>query len=75
MKLKSVAFIAAFEEEKFVELTLQLGGYFHIYIDKYYYGKIICIKNHWTVSPQHDHYFSQDDKDAMLERAGLFDIS
>jgi len=71
MELKPVSFIAAFEPEKYVELKPMIGGYFHIYIDAFYYGTIVCVNSQWVVHPQHSHYFTTDDMDALLEQARL----
>jgi hypothetical protein len=73
MELKTVKFLAAFgDQDKEVELGYIKGGYFQIMIGDRYYGQIIKTYGEvWRVCPQKDHYFTTDDKDAMLERLGL----
>lgn len=58
------------DEEKEVELNRPSGGgnLYHIYIDRFYYGIITIRGGEWAVLPQHDHYFTPDDMDALVDR-------
>ncbi|SMC45553.1 hypothetical protein SAMN04488524_0550 [Pedobacter africanus] len=52
------------------------GGGFHINIDNLYYGVVTKRLDEWAVVPQHDHYFTEEQKDSILIRlfqAGLID--
>jgi len=69
--MDSLKFIAAYgDTDKTVELTYLKGGYFQIYIDRFYHGRISQRGFKWEVLDQND-YFTTDDMDALLERAGV----
>ena len=52
-QMKAITFQASYgDETKVVELLLLQGGYYHLYIDRYYYAQIIFVHDRWTVLPQ-----------------------
>jgi len=73
MEPHKVIFTAAYgDTNKLVELSLQKSGCFDIYEDNVYLGQIKETKFSWTVEPQNPETFTCDDKEALLERAGLY---
>jgi hypothetical protein len=88
MELQTVKFLAAYgDRNREVELAYMKGGYFHVMIDKYFYGQIVKYNTGWAVAlhstkPKRDHdgkylpyeedkFFTTADLDAILERAGV----
>jgi hypothetical protein len=69
MQTADINFLACFGDiDKEVDLKYLKGGYYHIYIDRFYYGQIIKINDIWTFAPQNEGSLSSDDKDAILDR-------
>jgi len=75
MQLQSVSFIAAYGDYgRKVDINYMKGNYFHIFIDRRYYGQIIMMYGRWAVAPQHEEYFDTADRMELLDRVGLLAI-
>jgi len=60
--LSTIKFTAAYgDESKPVELAYLIGGYYHIYIDRFYYGQIHKRNGKWTVLLQDPASMTIDD--------------
>lgn len=55
------------DETKQVELSYLTGGYYHIYIDRYYLGQIHKVQGKWTVLLQNPEEMTMDDRDVLIE--------
>lgn len=65
---ESIKFKAAYgDTDSDVELSRMPGGYYHIYIDRYFKGQVVLRQGIWDVCPQHDHYFTIDDMDVIRD--------
>jgi hypothetical protein len=69
--MNDVTFIAAFDDDKTVELKFIKGGYFHIFVNRFYWGMILNRSTGWAVVSNDNALFTSDDMDALLERVGL----
>ncbi len=67
--MESIRFKASFGDyDSNVELAYLIGNYYHIFIDRFYYGQIINRDGTWYVLPQNPDEFSMDDMDAISDR-------
>ncbi|WP_316743794.1 hypothetical protein [Pedobacter antarcticus] len=47
-------------------------GSWVLYIDKYYYGSFIIYQGDWDFRPQHDNYFTPEQKEILLNKLRKF---
>ena len=69
MMTEGIKFLAAYgDENKEVELSPVTGGYWHIYIDRYYYGQVIFTQDKWTAMPQNEGTLEREDLQEIEDR-------
>ena len=63
------------DEVKNVELSFLMGGYYHIYIDRYYYGQIVKRNGQWVVLLQHPEEMTIDDMEILRDKVTQYEIA
>jgi len=72
----SIQFTAAFgDETKQVELAYITGGYYHIFIDRYYQGQIVKRQGKWTVLLQDPESMTIDDMQILSDMVAQCEIA
>jgi hypothetical protein len=63
-----ITFIGSFgDHDKTVVLSKLLGGYYHIYADRLYYGQVHLRKGKWTVLLQNTDTMDADDMQVISD--------
>jgi hypothetical protein len=67
--MTDITFLASFgDHNKTVVLSKLLGGYYHIYVDNYYWGQVHLRQEKWVVLVQQGRDMTEDDIDVISSK-------